>query len=90
MSVRVDADGVIRLEGACPVDDALVLHGLLLASPRSTVDWTSCDTAHTAVVQILLAGKVALRGPPRGDFLRRHIAPALERAAHRRTASNAS
>jgi hypothetical protein len=63
MSVRV-ADGVIILEGACPVDEAESLLELLLANPGAPVDWSACGHLHTAVVQVLLAARPAMEGEP--------------------------
>jgi hypothetical protein len=77
MTVRRAPDGTIELDGVCPIEDAESLHRHLLENPRSTVDWSACDSAHTAVIQILLALQPTLRGPPRGDFLREYIDPLL-------------
>jgi hypothetical protein len=79
MTVRLAVDGTIELEGACPSEDAEPLLRLLLASPGATVDWQFCKEAHTAVVQVLAVAQPRLRGPPRGDFLREVVAPALTR-----------
>jgi hypothetical protein len=77
MSVdRID-DATIRLHGVCPIEDAEPLLQCLLATPRAVVDWSSCDAAHTAVIQILLVAKPSLRGPPCGGFLRDVVAPLL-------------
>ena len=80
MTVRLAADGTVQLEGACPIEDAEVLQRVLLAAPGATVDWRTCTAAHTAVVQILLAAKPILRGPPGDEFLRKCIAAHLEAA----------
>ncbi len=82
MTVRVDAGGPILLEGACSIDDAEPLLQLLATTPSPTVDWRSCDWAHTAVIQVLLASRAPLQGPPRGALLREVIEPLLIRAAH--------
>ena len=55
MTVRRSADGRIVLEGACPIEDAEPLLQLLLAETECVVDWSRCDLAHAAIVQILLA-----------------------------------
>jgi len=81
MTVRVTAEGTIELAGPCGVEDAEVLQRHLLAAPRSTVEWSSCEHLHSAVVQVLLAGKPRIRGWPSNAFLRAHIAPLLQRAA---------
>ena len=82
MTVRVEKGGPILLEGSCSVDDAGSLLQFLTAIPSPTVDWRSCDWAHTAVIQILLASGVPLHGPPRGPLLRDVIEPLISRAAH--------
>ena len=77
MTIRISEDGTIRLEGQCSIEDAEPLQRHLLANARAAVDWTACDTAHTAIIQILLVARPALRGPPRGEFLRLHAQPLL-------------
>ena len=69
MTVELRADGVVVLEGACPNEDAEQLLQLLLESPGVAVDWQACESAHTAVIQVLLAAKPALRWPPKSQFL---------------------
>jgi hypothetical protein len=78
MTVRSAADGSIRLEGDCTIEDAEPLQRLLLTAPEATLDWRTCTAAHTAVVQILLAARPALRGPPDSAFLRDWIEPLLQ------------
>jgi hypothetical protein len=77
MTVDVAEDGTIVLAGNCPVEDAETLVRLLLAHPAAEVDWSACDQAHTAVVQLLLACGNATRGPPRAIFLSNWIEPLL-------------
>ena len=77
MTVRIATDGTIGLDGVCPIEDAEKLQQYLIADPQARVDWSSCDAAHTSVIQILLAARPPLRGPPAGDFLRNHVAPLL-------------
>lgn len=72
MSVRL-ADGVIVLEGDCPVDEAEALLDLLLANPNAPVDWTACGQLHTSVIQVLLAARRPTRGEPGNLLLRRWI-----------------
>ena len=66
MTVRASADGAILLEGSCPSEDAEVLLQQLIAAPAAQVDIRRCDFAHTAVIQVLMAFKPKLLGPP-GD-----------------------
>jgi len=79
LTVVLHDTNTIRLIGACPADDGEALLQHLLASPGAEVDWRGCENAHAAVIQVLLAAKRPLRGPPAGDFLHRFIAPALAR-----------
>jgi hypothetical protein len=77
MTVWLRDGAIITLEGTCPIEDAETLLRHLLAAREATVDWQRCEQAHTAVVQVLLASGVTLRGPPQGTFLRRLVAPLL-------------
>jgi hypothetical protein len=77
MTVHVAEDGTIVLKGTCPVEDADALVQLLLADSTAEIDWSACDQAHTAVVQVLLASRRATRGPPRTRFLRDWVEPLL-------------
>lgn len=79
MTVRAFGPSTIALEGVCPIEDAEALLLALLETPDATVDWTACDGAHTAVVQLLMTSGVAVAGPPRGEFLRAMVADALGR-----------
>jgi hypothetical protein len=80
MSVRVAVDGAIELSDSCPSEDAETLLRALIEQPDSTVDWRACEVLHGAVVQVLLASSAAMRGPPRGQFLKRFVAPLLRQA----------
>lgn len=71
-------EGVVHLEGTCPSGDAEELLQLLLAGV-TIVDWRTCDAAHSAVVQVLLAAGCRMLGPPRGAALASIVAPALSR-----------
>ena len=79
MTVHVAADGTIVLAGNCPVEDAEVLVGFLLADAAAELDWCACEWAHTAVVQVLLASRRRTRGPPQSIFLRDWVEPLLAR-----------
>ncbi len=76
MTVRHEGD-LIRLEGACPVEEAETLAALLLARPDLAVDWSGCTFLHTAVVQVLLRLRPPLRGTPDDPFAARWLAPPL-------------
>jgi hypothetical protein len=77
MTVRSAEDRTIVLEGHCPVEDAETLARLLSLTPAAAVDWRDCDYAHTAVIQILLAARPKMNGPPSGKPLRDWIEPLL-------------
>jgi hypothetical protein len=77
MTVRLADDGTIFLEGRCPTEDSETLVRLLAINPAALVDWCLCEHAHTAVVQILLAVRPAMRGPPPGLMLSEWIQPML-------------
>jgi hypothetical protein len=77
MTVRLQADGTIALEGVCPIEDAEALLQHLMSLPQATVDWRLCESAHTAIVQVLIFSRAEVSGPPRGEFLRNWVAPLL-------------
>jgi hypothetical protein len=80
MTVRLADDGAIILAGICPSEDAEVLLRFLLETPEAPVDWTACEYAHTAVIQVLMAARPILRGPAGAAFLSRWVEPILRRA----------
>jgi hypothetical protein len=87
MTVRAGDDGSIELIGACPGADAEPLLQLLLATPAATVDWRECRGAHTAVIQVLLAAKPKLLGPPADALLSEWVAPKIGSATDAEIAS---
>lgn len=68
-------NGVIRLSGRCPAEDAEPLL-TLLASGMVRVDLTGCECLHGAVLQLLMAAQPAIVGEP-APFLRDWIIPAI-------------
>jgi hypothetical protein len=78
MSVGRLENGAIVLEGACPAEDAENLLQLLTQDFEARVDWRRCESAHLAVVQVLMAADATFEGPPQGLFLRRFVEPALK------------
>lgn len=80
MTVRLAEDGTIALEGDCPVEEAEMLQKLFLRYPAARIDWRRCNYAHTAVLQVLLAVKPEISGPPRSAFLQDWIHPILSRS----------
>lgn len=79
MTVRVAPSGFIELLGACPSEDAEPLLRLLLTAPQPTVDWRECRGAHTSVVQVLMAARPMLLGPPADTRLKDWIEPVIAR-----------
>lgn len=75
MSVVRNAPDQIVLTGECPSSDAEALLTALLETPHARVDWRGCDSAHTAVIQVLMASRAVLVGPPRSEFLATYVAP---------------
>ena len=73
MSVRRDDSGVILLDGVCPVEDAEPLLQMLQATPSARIDWTRCSRLHTAVLQVILAARVAPAGPCGDPWVERWI-----------------
>jgi hypothetical protein len=76
LTVRLD-DGVLHLEGSCPVEEAEILLEFLLTNPGIPVAWSGCRHLHTAVLQVLMALRPPLQGVPDDAFLRRWIPPSL-------------
>jgi hypothetical protein len=82
MTVVLHDLNTIRLIGACPADDGETLLQHVLANPKAQIDWRGCESAHAAVIQVLLVSRRRLLGPPAGEFLRRFVAAALDRSNH--------
>jgi hypothetical protein len=71
MSVSQASDGQIRLSGAVALEEAEPLLRLLIDNPGAAVDWRGCVACHSAVLQVLLAARRPMFGPPASDFLKR-------------------
>ena len=80
MTVRVTSPGEIALEGTCSSEDAEILLRNLIATPAARVDLRTCEFAHSAVIQVLMAANRKLLGPPAGSALRDWVYPLLESA----------
>ena len=79
MTARVAEDGLILLEGVCTVEDAGMLLQLLSDGPERKVDWSGCEQAHTAVIQVLVAVRPRLIGWPRDPFVGNYLAALFDR-----------
>jgi len=78
MTVQLKDDGVIALVGDCPSGEAEVLLQHLVRAPDAVIDWRGCQSAHTAVIQVLLVARRVVKGPPAGAFLADVVAPRLK------------
>jgi hypothetical protein len=79
MTVLSAAPGKIVLAGACPSGDAEILLQHLTSTPSTSVDMSACESAHTAVIQVLLACRPRLIGIPPDNALWRWVYPASQR-----------
>lgn len=75
MTVQV-ANGVVRLAGHCPVEEAEMLLTALADGARA-IDLTDATRLHFALVQILAIARPAIAGLPDEPFLRDMLMPAL-------------
>ena len=78
MSVRLIEGGRVELSGRCSIEDAEVLLRHLIADPRRSIEWSTCEHLHCAVLQVLLAARPLAHGTPADPFLRQHIVPLLQ------------
>jgi len=72
MTVR-HVSGVIFLEGDCGVEEAELLLQALLENSEAEIDWRACGRLHTAVLQLILANNVRVRGPCGNAWLEKWI-----------------
>jgi hypothetical protein len=79
MTVETGEDGAVALVGVCASEDADLLLQRLIADRGAVVDWRRCESMHTAVLQVLVASKAELLGPPTGPFLIDMLEPVLKR-----------
>ncbi|MBO9544611.1 hypothetical protein [Caulobacter sp.] len=78
MSISAVGD-VIYLQGPCRVEDAETLVALLQKSRKVTLDVSTCESLHAAVVQAILAFEGQIVGAPTNGFLGEFVVPALGR-----------
>lgn len=79
MSISAVGD-VIYLQGSCRVEDAETLVALLQKSRKVTLDVSTCESLHAAVVQAILAFEGQIVGAPADGFLGKLLVPALCRS----------
>ena len=79
MTVRLADDGTIWLVGDCSADDADPLLQYLLDGTDAAIDWSECRTAHTSIIQVMLASGRRPVGHPVGAFLQTLISAAFDR-----------
>ena len=77
MTIKVSPAGEIELIGVCSSDEGEILLQNLLARPDMMVNWRGCSAAHTAVIQVLMAARPELLGPPDSVVLEKWVQPAL-------------
>lgn len=73
MTVLWSPQGLLVLEGGCPIEDAEALLQHLSSTPGATVDVRACEFAHTAVIQVLMASGAKLLGPPPDNTMWRWV-----------------
>lgn len=78
MSISAVGD-VIYLQGQCRVEDAETLVALLQKSRKVTLDVSTCESLHAAVVQAILAFEGQVVGVSGDGFLGQLLIPALGR-----------
>jgi hypothetical protein len=79
MTLRISGDGAVALVGDCPSEDADALLRHLCIHRTADVDWRECESAHTAVVQVLIAARIRPQGPAANRFLAEIVEPLLMR-----------
>jgi len=77
MTIKLSAAGNVELTGICSSDEGEILLQHLLATPNIMVDWRGCEAAHTAVIQVLMATRPKLLGPPASVLLEKWVQPVL-------------
>jgi len=75
VTVRTADNGMLVLEGVCPVEDAEALLQLLQARPTAVLDWAQCSQLHTAVLQVVLASGLVPSGPCGDAWVAKWLTP---------------
>lgn len=76
MPIRFEKTTAV-LDGVCAVEDAESLLDWLKGRKRPRVDLSRCEHLHTAVLQLLIAGRPAVAAWPEDGECRRWLAAAL-------------
>lgn len=76
MPIRFE-DRTARFDGACTVDEAIPLAEWLEATEAPRLDLGPCTGLHTALLQVLMAGRATVAAAPEDAFLRNWVMPAL-------------
>lgn len=76
MSLEVVGD-TIRVIGHCRVEEAEVLVELFHSHGPVRLDFSHCESLHSAVAQAILAFRRPIVGSPTQAFIRDLLAPAL-------------
>jgi len=74
MPIAIEGD-LVRLEGVCPVEDAMPLIEFLRQESSPRLDLSQCTYLHTALWQLLSLGPAKLEAPPSDPFLARWLVP---------------
>ena len=62
-------DGIARLSGTCPIEEAEALAQFLAATPDARLDLAGCTGLHSALLQVVLAAAPAILAAPADPFL---------------------
>jgi hypothetical protein len=76
MSIQIEND-VIRLQGACLVEDAEALL-LALQDGCRQIDIGSATRLHLAIVQLLIAFRPKVLAMPDNSFIKLHLLPLFQ------------
>jgi hypothetical protein len=74
---------IASFTGSCGAEEAAELHEWLSARRAPKADLSACTHLHSALLQLLLAGRVPISKPPKDPFLARWVAPLLPEAKAR-------
>ncbi len=78
MTIRLQSDAIV-MEGRCGVDEVEPLLVAVDANPDLPLDIAGAITLHTAIWQLILARRLAVRGVPDTPYARDMLVPAIHR-----------